>query len=241
MKSRSNRIAPNEECVSMSKNRFKQYLMLLTAVGLVAVAAGGGSGTFASFTAETTNAGNTFATGTIVLSNTVNGGAACLSTNGGTTDSNINSSCAAAYTVTLKKPGDSYVGDQLDIKNVGSLSPSALVFTGGSCTDSNAVGETYHGTGSLCGALDVYVQEWTTNSYAVASHCWYGGGTATTCAFSDTKTVATLASAGAQTLTGALPTGTDRFFTIGLQVQSAAGNNIQGRATSSAVTWHVDQ
>ena len=35
----------------MSKKRFKQYLMLLTVTGLVAVAAGGGSGTFASFSA----------------------------------------------------------------------------------------------------------------------------------------------------------------------------------------------
>ena len=225
----------------MSKNRLKQCLMLLTVVGLVAVAAGGGSGTFASFTAETTNTGNSFATGTIVLSNTVNGGTACLSTNGGATDTNINGACAAAYSVALKKPGDSYVGDQIDLKNVGSLSPSDLIFTAASCTDSNAVGETYHGTGSLCGALDVYVQEWTSNTYTTPSHCWYGGGTATTCAFSDTKTLTTLASAGAQTLTGALPAGTDRYFTVGVQMQSGAGNNMQGRATSSAVTWHVDQ
>jgi hypothetical protein len=55
----------------MSKKRVKQYLMLLTAIGLVSIAAGG-SGTFASFDAEVTNSGNYFATGTLVLND--NGG-----------------------------------------------------------------------------------------------------------------------------------------------------------------------
>ena len=55
----------------MSRKRTKQYLMLLMVVGLVSIAAGG-SGTFASFTAETTNAGNYFATGTLILND--NGG-----------------------------------------------------------------------------------------------------------------------------------------------------------------------
>lgn len=55
----------------MSRKRTKQYLMLLMVVGLVSIAAGG-SGTFASFSAETTNAGNYFATGTLILND--NGG-----------------------------------------------------------------------------------------------------------------------------------------------------------------------
>ena len=42
----------------MSRKRVKQYLMLLTVIGLIAVAANG-AGTFASFSAQTTNAGNT--------------------------------------------------------------------------------------------------------------------------------------------------------------------------------------
>ncbi|HEV2593087.1 MAG TPA: hypothetical protein VGU02_14475 [Gaiellaceae bacterium] len=55
----------------MSRKRTKQYLMLLMVIGLVSIAAGGG-GTFASFTAETANNGNYFATGTLVLND--NGG-----------------------------------------------------------------------------------------------------------------------------------------------------------------------
>lgn len=53
----------------MSKKRIKQYLMLLTVIGLVSIASG--SGTFASFNAEVTNNGNTFATGSLYLHDTV--------------------------------------------------------------------------------------------------------------------------------------------------------------------------
>jgi predicted ribosomally synthesized peptide with SipW-like signal peptide len=62
----------------MSRKRIKQYLMLLLAVGVIAVVANG-SGTFASFNAETQNNNNTFATGTLLLHNTANGGTTCAS------------------------------------------------------------------------------------------------------------------------------------------------------------------
>ncbi len=57
------------------KNRTKQYLMLLTVAGLIAIVGGSSSGTFASFTAETTNTGNYFA----------DRNAACCTTTVGTT------------------------------------------------------------------------------------------------------------------------------------------------------------
>jgi predicted ribosomally synthesized peptide with SipW-like signal peptide len=63
----------------MSSKRVKQYLMLLTAIGLIAIASGGGSGTFASFTAEVHNPGNTFATGSLYLHDSVTNLAECTS------------------------------------------------------------------------------------------------------------------------------------------------------------------
>jgi hypothetical protein len=224
----------------MSKKRVKQYLMLLTVIGLVAIAAGG-SGTFATFSAETTNPGNTFATGTIVLSNTVNSGTSCLSTGGGNTNTNINAACDQLFSALVKKPGDSYTGDQLDLQNAGSLNATALKLTAGSCITSNAGGENFHGTGDLCPLLDVYVQEWTNNTYSVASHCWYGGGNATTCAFDDTKTLSTLNGASPFTLTGGLNAGSHRYFTVGVELQNGAGNTVQGRSAAADLTWHIDQ
>jgi len=60
------------------KNRAKQYLMLLTVAGLIAIVGGSSSGTFASFNAEVSNTGNYFATGTLVLNDT-SGGTTCTS------------------------------------------------------------------------------------------------------------------------------------------------------------------
>lgn len=60
------------------KNRTKQYLMLLTVAGLIAIVGGSSSGTFASFNAEVSNTGNYFATGTLVL-NDKSGTTTCTS------------------------------------------------------------------------------------------------------------------------------------------------------------------
>lgn len=224
----------------MSKKRVKQYLMLLTVIGLVAVASG--SGTFASFSAETTNASNTFATGTIVLSNKVNAGSACLSTGGGNTDTNINAACTAVFNTTVSKPGDSALND-LDLKNAGSINAAALKLTAGACTASNATGESFHGSGNPCTALDVYVQEWNNAAHTTPIACLYGGTSApNTCDFSDnTKTLSALATASPLTLAGGLSAGTDRYFTIGVELASTAGNTYQGRAATDDLTWHIDQ
>jgi predicted ribosomally synthesized peptide with SipW-like signal peptide len=223
----------------MSKKRIKEYLMLLTVIGLVSIASG--SGTFASFSAETTNAGNTFATGTIVLSNTVNAGSACLSS-AISVDSNINAACSAVFNATVQKPGASALNN-LDLLNSGSLDATTLKLTGGACTASDAVGESFHGSGNPCTALDVYVQEWSDAAHTTATHCWYGGATvANTCDFSDnTKTLASLATDSPLTLTGGLTHSTHRYFTIGLQMPLTAGNTYQGRAATDSLTWHIDQ
>ena len=223
----------------MSKKRIKQYLMLLTVIGLVSIASG--SGTFATFSAETTNAGNTFSTGTIVLSNTVNAGVACLSSAGGV-DVNINAACAAVFNASVKKPGDSALND-LDLLNAGSLGAATLKLTAGACTASDAAGQSFHGTGNPCTALDVYVQEWDDAIHTTAIHCWYGGAVvANTCDFSDnTKTLAALATASPLTLAGGLTGGAHRYFTIGVQLPSTAGNTYQGRAATDTLTWHIDQ
>ena len=91
----------------MSKKRMKQYLMLLCVIGLVSVAAG--SGTFASFSAQTTNPNNTFAAGTLYLHDTPNGGTTCTSESA-TTGPNFNvnpgdgtngNNCSALFTADL--------------------------------------------------------------------------------------------------------------------------------------------
>jgi predicted ribosomally synthesized peptide with SipW-like signal peptide len=228
----------------MSKKRIKQYLMLLTVIGLVSIASG--SGTFASFTAETTNAGNTFATGTIVLSNAVQSGTTCLSTNGGSTDVNQNSTgCNTLFDATVQKPGDSWTTDNLTLWNKGSLDAASLTLTATSCGTADAGGETFHGTGDLCPVLDVYVQEWTDNTFTTPLACWYGGAVVlNTCDFTNSADTLAAISAGPIDLSGtppALPANGKRYFTVGVELDPTADNTVQGRAATADLTWDIAQ
>ncbi|MCU1486124.1 MAG: hypothetical protein JWN67_2870 [Actinomycetia bacterium] len=136
-------------------------------------------GTFATFSASTTNGSSAFSSGSIVLSDQVNGGTACLSagttaTNNVNTDTNANANCAAALAVTNQKPGDVATAS-LQIQNVGSLAATTglSAYSSGGCVDGNDTG-TYHGTGSACGAVQTYLQE--TSSSGVNTACRYGKG-----------------------------------------------------------------
>jgi len=237
----------------VAKKRFtsKTYLKVLIAVGVLAVI-GGGAGTFATFDATTTNAGNTFATGTIVLQNAVAAGT-CLSTGGGTTDTNVNALCDKVFNATVKKPGDIGSG-HVTLQNEGSLAATTLTLTKSLCTDGDAVGETYHGTGSVCGALNFYVQEWTSNTFLTPFKCWYGGSAdaGVTCDPTFATSPATLAGFGTSpvpinagpgataftALGGAADT---RYFTVAVQLPNSAGNTLQGRQAQINLSWQESQ
>lgn len=158
----------------------------------------------ATFNATTTNPSNTFATGTLVLSDTTTSGSgdtqqgtACLSTNGsGGVATNANSNCGTSYSVTLQRPGDSTTSE-LTIKNVGSVFASAFTTFSNTCSDANASGAGYNGSGNVCQEAEVYIQQ-TKSDFSTDVACVYGGGTATTCAFSATKTLANLVSTTCQ-------------------------------------------
>jgi hypothetical protein len=218
-------------------DRTKKVLITLLVVGALATV---GVGTYATFTAQTTNAGNTVTTGSLVLSNTVNAPAtACLSTGAGTTtDANANPSCGAFFTLGTAGPGSNATAT-LQLKNVGSLGASSLVVFAPSC--SSAANGTYSGTGNLCSVLEFYIQQ--TNSSGTPTACIYGGGTATTCAFTSADTVSAFAtaypSAAGGLALGGLSAGTTDYYTIGVQVDSGAGNNMQGQQASFNVSWNA--
>jgi hypothetical protein len=233
------------------KLSFRRKVLLSLGV-VAAIGAFAGAGTFATFTAQTTN-GSSFASGTLVLSNKVGSGSACLSTGGLTTDSNVNGSCDAAFNLSVKAPGDSG-GANLTLVNKGSLPASALkVFSSGGCTDADAAGENYHGTGSICGVIQVTIQKYTSNTFATpaASGCLYGGSSdgGTTCDWTDgNKTLtdfvtnhsawASGVSAGALAAAGGSDTA---YVRVSVQFPSTAGNQYQGRSASTAFDWQIQQ
>lgn len=143
-----------------------------------------GAGTFASFTATTTNAGSTFASGSLVLTAQKGAGNTCFSNNtvangaGTNTDTNANAACDSLFTAALSKPGDLAVTQPITITNAGSLAATSLkVYSPGTagaanCTDAKRVGETFWGTGSMCETLQMSIHDDTSNL------CVFGGGSA---------------------------------------------------------------
>lgn len=247
----------------MSK-KTKRYLMLLVAVGLIAVAAGG-SGTFASFTAQVTQSANTFETGSLVLSEKSNAATACFSSAG---TGNVNDACSAIFTGgdVLFNAGDTAITGQLTLNNTGSISPAQLKWYAPALNASGALdplgsvcqsvqytpsGDTsganiFHGTGDLCTGLQLQIQETTTNSFGTpTSSCVFpASGSACGTNFASPSTLPTVASPLAA---GTLANGTPRFFKITLKFPGTNGdhtgvdNQYMALKSYFDLTWRIEQ
>ncbi len=224
--------------------------MLLATVGTLA------SGTLATFTAQTANPNNTFSTGTLVLLDEINASTAtdCYSTGGpppiSFTNGNVNSSCSANnFTPTSLKPGDPPVTMKAMVKNAGSIAANTLGLFTTACTAADNPSESFHYSGGdPCAQIQIYIQEWTSSTYATAASCAYGTtASATTCNFQSTSpTLSTFtgghnSSANALLLSGGLSSGSARYFTIALQLPQTANNQVQGRQANFDFTWYLSQ
>jgi hypothetical protein len=104
---------------------------------------------------------------------------------------------------------------------------------------SDASGETYHGTGDLCTALALAIHDDTNN------RCYYPTQAAGACTISSASTLGTFATAYPSSVS-ALPLSTTALssgiaFTITTQLNSTAGNTMQGRTATMTVTWRIVQ
>jgi hypothetical protein len=225
-------------------NRMRKILVATLLVGGAATAIG--AGTFASFTASTSNAGNTFDTGTLVLSNVVDAGSACLSTGGGNTDVNSNS-CDIAFTKTVRKPGDGPYSANITIKNEGSLAGGQLkLYRSAACATIDDVDENFHGTGNVCDAVRLTIEE-TDSSFAPLGSpvCVYGGAS---CAFNNAKDLldfsTTYTSFASGLNAGTLAAGATRYYKISIDFPNGAfgaDNLYQGRHSTFGFTWQIEQ
>lgn len=232
----------------MSKKRIKQYLMLLAVVGLVSIASG--SGTFASFSAQTTNAGNTFAAGTLFLHDTANGGTTCTSESQ-TTGPNYNidpAGCGILFTADLSQGSATA---HLALNNAGSLASTDLLASVPNCAWSKTAGgsPTFISLPVDCSGVNVTIQETTTSSYAVDRYCAYGpsinaGVDCTTP--NNTATLADLKTASQQLLTtgaanAVLGAGATRYYVITVDPSGVGtGNALQNLTLTFDLTWHID-
>ena len=217
--------------------RLVPVLVVFALLGLI-----GGAGTFAAFSASTDNPA-TFTTGALVLSNEKTSTTACLSTDDAGAAVN-ESDCEQLFDVSVRKPGDE-ASATLTLKNVGTIDAVAFkVFADGTCSSTTT--GTYSGSANLCTRLRLSIQEYSDAGFTTPSSCHYGGGNATTCAYDDAgRTVSAFLSSHADWTgglsLGALAVDAERYVRVGVKLDGAEGNDVQGRAATFSLTWRIEQ
>lgn len=231
----------------MSKKRVKQYLMLLTVIGLVSIASG--SGTFASFSAQTTNSGNTFAAGTLYLHNLANGTTSC-SSESQTTGPNFNidpAGCGVLFTADLSQGSATA---HLALSNAGSLDSTDLLAGVPTCawSKNDVTSPIFISLPANCSDAEVTIQE-TQSDYTTNVYCAYGPSTTQpACDAADSSaTLADMKTASQQLLTTAaasttLTAGQTRYYVITVDPSGVGtGNALQNLKLTFDMSWHIDQ
>jgi hypothetical protein len=216
------------------------------------------SGTYAIFTSQEGNAGATTASGTLTMTDSVNGGTACTSYTTGATG-NVNAACTALFsTATLQYPGSTY-SVNVAIADTGSLPASKLSLYMPTCTKTTSPSAPFSNGGNPCleitegSSLDgvqMTVEEMTNNTYTTVLGCYYPVVATGACSaaagyalnipnsfgiFAENLT----SSASAYALGTGPVAGATRYFKITLLLPSTASNTLQGQAASFDLTWHL--
>lgn len=242
----------------MGRKRIKQYLMLLLVIGVIAVVASG-NGTFASFSAQVTNPGNTFASGTLFLHNTPKGGTTCASESGPNnvitgTGSDGGNVCQALFpSIDLATSGPWTA--QLALNNAGTIPSSDLKFEIPNCTigpNSTTTGSSVtFGTAPTCADFYITIQENQDSNYNTNAFCAYGPGTlGVACAApassvnlgSPTSFTALQMDNGSHVATPTtLAAGGTRYYTITIAPNpSITGNTLQNRLMTFSMDWQIN-
>ncbi|TMC14802.1 MAG: hypothetical protein E6J29_01950 [Chloroflexi bacterium] len=244
--------SPAQAAASKPTSHTKRMLVSLLAVAAIAMvanAAGGVGGTFATFNATTTN-NSSIQTGTLVLSNKVNAGSACLSYTTATISAANSNACDVLWNLSGASalPGATATAD-LTLLNQGNLTPSSFkLFANGSCTDA-AVNDTFgnHGGGLLCSQVQVVIYQ-SNNTFTTLTSCVYGvaaaGSPINNCSWDSAHTLADVGtnhqSGAAWTLTN-LSGNTAEYFVVAISLPATTDNTFQGRSAGLQLNWQIVQ
>jgi predicted ribosomally synthesized peptide with SipW-like signal peptide len=251
---------------TVGKKRFtsKTYLKVLIVVGLLAVV-GGGAGTFASFNAEVTNPGNTFATGTLLLHNT-DGVTSCTSESASSSNFNVGTGvggdkCATLFNVPSLTDTTAPMYVQLTLTNAGTVDASGIQFKiGAACTTTLNSGPVTFGSGDLCTGLQFVIIETDAGFHHDGTNralgCAYGtldtnnGADGLGCTFDNTSTLATLpttpfsltlASGQSGNILQQLTRQQSRYFLVSIKPTASLSNAYQNKKVTFDLTWRIDQ
>jgi hypothetical protein len=231
----------------MSRKHLKQYLLLLMAIGVIAVAVSGGSGTFSSFSAQVTNANNAFVSGTLYLHD--NGGSTTC-TSESSSDNLSTTGCDTLFNnIDLTNAAGSTA--HLTLSNAGSIPASDIQFQVGNCTVGTNGGAATFGSAPTCGQMYLTIQE-TQSDFSTNVYCAAGSASVACAAPSSglnlsnasTGSFANLKTAGGANATftksgGATDT---RYYVIKVVPGGVTqDNSLQNRKISFDMSWHIDQ
>ena len=159
---------PDGDYVVVPRRKLKLSRARKAVIGMMVlgtVAAIGGGGSFASFTANTTNANNVFQTGLLQLKNDGPGNA-CFSTDqqstgAGNVGDNDNAACDALFTATTLNIPGAAVNADLVLENTGNIPGYIQVYTanGATCTSAASDAARPTGAGELCSVVTMTIQE----------------------------------------------------------------------------------
>ena len=221
--------------------RLKKMLAALIVFG--ALSSVTATGTFALLNSEEGNTHSGVASGTLTFDNVVNTGTACFSYGGPSSPGNVNTSCQALITsATLNYPGVAITPVKVTITNDGSIDAGDLSVYMPSCTAAATPGAPAPGGADPCATngAQFYIQE--TTSTGTPTQCWFPSAVGA-CSFAASSLH--VFAANVNTTTSALDLGkgpahaTARYFLIGMQLPSTAGNALQGEAAVFGLTWHM--
>jgi hypothetical protein len=224
--------------------------ILLTMMVLGGVGSTISAGTFASFNAATTNANSSFASGSLVLGRQVESGTVCLSTGGGTTDSNTNT-CDLMISPDRVKIGDAATSVKLTINNAGSLTGTLNYNRNGSCA--SATNNVYWtgGTGNLCTSTNLTIQEYESDWTTKKTACIFPSQPSTVCTTLNDSYAVTTGSRPEDlpttaTSLGTLTAGSSRYFMLSMHLPNntsggVISDEVQGRLATFALSWSLSQ
>jgi hypothetical protein len=186
------------------------------------------SGTIATSTTATVNPGGNFTAGALILSNSVEGRAPCLSTAGSVSCNNLFPGVHAPGATTSTR---------VTIKNDGTIAPDNFTLFSSFCRVSDAPGP-YHGVGDLCRVTTLTIHDDTHD------FCYYPSNSAGACTASSSGTFADFVSrhpAGSPLRLSTDHLGSGETFTVSADILPTGGNEYQGRTADVDFTWHISQ
>ncbi|MGC8461019.1 MAG: hypothetical protein ACP5OR_04160 [Candidatus Dormibacteria bacterium] len=228
-----------EEPQSQRRHRLLGAVPFIFAIIISAALATSVYTALGGFTATITNNGNTYSSGTLLLSES-QGATTCLSTANPTAIVNNSNTCSGINLLgnPTQTNGDSAVTASTSIvtvENVGTLNSSALTLTPGACTASaNSKTSPYAGsdTTGFCSKVDITIFNGT--------NCVYPAQSGACPALSNTYNLASLASKGALTLS-ALSANSSATYTFTVQLDSGVTNADQGLTATESFAWTLSQ